>query len=98
MSDKTYRVAIIGLGRMGSTIDDERPAGFPPVSIAAACAASPRLEVVAGADIDLMESVAEISKSRHFNIPGGQSVADYREGLVEVFRAIADSRPLMLVK
>ncbi len=52
----------------------------------------------AGADIDLMEAVAEISKSRHFNIPGGQSVAGYREGLFEVFRAIADNRPLMLVK
>ncbi len=52
----------------------------------------------AGADTSLMESVAEITKSRHFNIPGGQSVADYREGLFEVFRQIADSRPLKLVK
>ncbi len=52
----------------------------------------------AGADTDLMESVAEITESRHFNIPGGQSVAAYREGLFEVFRAIADSRPLKLVK
>lgn len=52
MSNKTYRVAIIGLGRMGSTIDNELPAGSPPYSIAAACEASPRLEVVTGADID----------------------------------------------
>lgn len=52
MSDKTYRVAIIGLGRMGSTIDDEFPAGSPPYSIAAAAKASARLEVVAGADIE----------------------------------------------
>lgn len=53
MSDrKVYRVAIVGLGRMGSTIDDEMPAGTPPYSIAAACAASDRLEVVAGADTD----------------------------------------------
>lgn len=51
-----------------------------------------------GADIDLMQLVATITESRHFNIPGGQSVADYREGLFEVFRAIADSRPLKLVK
>lgn len=52
MTEKIYRVAIVGLGRMGSTIDDERPAGSPAVSIAAACQASPRLQVVAGADID----------------------------------------------
>jgi predicted dehydrogenase len=47
-----YRVAIVGLGRMGSTIDDELPAGSPPYSIAAACRASERLRVVTGADID----------------------------------------------
>ncbi len=52
MSKQTYRVAIVGLGRMGSTIDNELPAGSPPYSVAAACAASDRLEVVAGADID----------------------------------------------
>lgn len=49
---KQYRVAIIGLGRMGSTIDNELPAGSPAYSVAAACAASDRLSVVAGADID----------------------------------------------
>lgn len=52
MSDKRYRVAVIGLGRMGSTIDNELPAGSPPYSVSAACAASDRLEIVAGADID----------------------------------------------
>lgn len=50
-SAKVYRVAIVGLGRMGSTIDLEFP-DWPPYSVAAACAASSRLEVVAGADID----------------------------------------------
>lgn len=49
---KVYRVAIVGLGRMGSTIDNEMPPGSPAVSIASACRASDRLEVVAGADID----------------------------------------------
>ena len=51
---KTYRVAIIGLGRMGSTIDEEfgeLQAWRSPTAIAAACAASDRLEVVAGADL-----------------------------------------------
>ena len=45
-----YRVGIIGLGRMGSTIDDEGHSQLP-YSVAASCAASPRLETVAGADI-----------------------------------------------
>jgi predicted dehydrogenase len=51
---KTYRVAIVGLGRMASTIDDEvvdYPAIALPYSIAGACAASERLELVAGADL-----------------------------------------------
>lgn len=49
---KDYKVAIIGLGRMASTIDDELP-GWKnlPYSIAAACRASPRLDVVAGSDL-----------------------------------------------
>ena len=47
---KTYRVAIIGLGRMGSTIDDEHPA-LSPYSIAASARASDRLELVAGSDL-----------------------------------------------
>ncbi len=47
---KTYRVGIIGLGRMGSTIDDERH-GELPYSIASSCQASPRLEVVTGCDL-----------------------------------------------
>ncbi len=52
MTQKKYRVAIVGLGRMGSTIDDEFPPGSPAYSIAGACRASQRLEVIAGADID----------------------------------------------
>jgi hypothetical protein len=51
----------------------------------------------AGADTNLMQQVADITESRHFNIPGGQSVNDYRDGLMEVFRDIADARPLKLV-
>ena len=39
---KTYRVAVVGLGRIGSTLD---------MSVANACAASGRLELAAGADI-----------------------------------------------
>ena len=48
------RLAIIGLGRMASTIDDE-VIGYPsltlPYSIAASCAASDKLALVAGCDL-----------------------------------------------
>src|SRR5437773_1623326 len=51
---KKYRLAIIGLGRMGSTIDAEVE-GYPaitlPYSIAAAARAIPQLEIVAGCDL-----------------------------------------------
>jgi predicted dehydrogenase len=58
---KQYRVAVVGLGRMASTIDDEvadYPAIHLPYSIAAACAASERLQVAAGADIDPVKQAA----------------------------------------
>lgn len=45
-----HTVAIIGLGRMGSTIDDEGH-GDLPYSVAAATRASERLQLVAGADL-----------------------------------------------
>lgn len=51
----------------------------------------------AGADMALMDEVAEITNSRHFNIPGGQTVEEYRTELFEAFREIADARPLKIV-
>ncbi len=48
---KTYRVAIMGLGRAGSTLDEE-VVGEVARSIAGACAAGARLECVGGADIN----------------------------------------------
>ena len=51
----TYRAAIVGLGRMGSTICEEvvgYPAFVLPYSITGACRASERLELAAGSDID----------------------------------------------
>ncbi len=47
---RRYRVGIIGLGRMGSTIDDEGHS-TQPYSIAASCRASDRLEVATAADL-----------------------------------------------
>lgn len=53
----------------------------------------------AGADTDLMAEVAERShEGEHFNVPGNQSVAEYSAELLEVFREIADARPLKLVQ
>ncbi len=49
------------------------------------------------ADAGLMNQVAEITQSRTFNVPGGASVSAYRDGLYQVFRDIADNRPLKLV-
>jgi predicted dehydrogenase len=52
VTEKVYRVAVIGLGRMGSTIDDELPPGSPAYSVSAAVKASDKLALVAGVDID----------------------------------------------
>ncbi|HGE69992.1 TPA: Gfo/Idh/MocA family oxidoreductase, partial [Candidatus Poribacteria bacterium] len=51
---KKYRVAIVGLGRMASTIDDEVKdslSDWIPYSIASACQKIESVELVAGADI-----------------------------------------------
>jgi hypothetical protein len=52
----------------------------------------------AGADTALMQQVADITDGKHFNIPGGQSVADYQQDLINIFKEIADDRPLKIVK
>ena len=51
---KTYRAAIVGLGRMASTIDQEvvdYPSITLPYSIAGACQQVAQIQLVAGADI-----------------------------------------------
>ena len=51
------------------------------------------------ADKYLMQKIADDTDGAHFNIPGlGSGVTDYREGLMETFRNIANDRPLLLVK
>lgn len=52
----------------------------------------------AGADVPLMEEVAEITKGATFNVPGGRPAEEYAEDLAEVFKKIAKHRPLKLVK
>jgi hypothetical protein len=51
-----------------------------------------------GADQWLMQEIADRTGGVHFNVPGGQSVADYEEQLKDVFRQVAANRPLRLVK
>ena len=51
----------------------------------------------ANADTGLMQEVAETTEGTHFNIPGGTTIAQYSEELLDVFRAIANDRPLKLV-
>lgn len=50
------------------------------------------------ADTNLMQTIADLTDSAHFNVPGGGTVTDYEEELLEVFRRIADHRPLVLVR
>ncbi len=52
----------------------------------------------AGADKNLMQQVADITKGSHFNIPGGKTGEEYAEELTEVFQQIAGYRPLRLVQ
>jgi hypothetical protein len=51
-----------------------------------------------GADTALMQQIADTTNGIHFNVPGGQSVSNYEQQLLAVFREIADDRPLALVK
>ncbi len=50
------------------------------------------------ADTSLMQQIADMTEGVHFNVPGNQSVTDYEDQLLAVFRQIADDRPLVLVK
>ncbi len=52
----------------------------------------------AGADVPLMQQVADITSGVHFNIPGGQTGAQYEADLREVFEKIASGRAMQLVK
>lgn len=75
----------LGLVRSEARLCAEK--GYPIITIS----------LGSGADISLMQEVADGTEGVHFNIPGGQAVADYEEQLKEVFREIAAQRPLELV-
>ena len=50
-----------------------------------------------GADVALMEQIAQMTGGIHFNVQGGRPVAEVEEDLRETFRQIAKERPLRLV-
>ena len=74
----TYRAAVIGLGRMGSTFDDERTTGgaiYIPYCHTPAYVASPLTELVGGADVhDEQRSIY----AERWGMQG-HVYADYRE-------------------
>lgn len=71
-------------------------------SEAALCAAAgiPVVTISLGADADtaLMQSVADVTRGAHFNIPGGQTASQYKDQLTQVFGQVASTRPLKLVQ
>ena len=76
-----YRAAVIGLGRMGSTFDDEIQRGgaiFLPYCHAPSYVASPHTELVAGAD--LHEGQGAIFAER-WGLSGEHIYSDYRDML-----------------
>jgi Flp pilus assembly protein TadG len=56
------------------------------------------ISVGAGADTALMQEVADITNGAAFVIPGGQTVAQIKAQLEDVFAQVAANRPLKLVK
>jgi hypothetical protein len=67
-----------------------------------ACAAA-RIPVVTislgtEADTSLMQQIADMTGGVHFRVPTNKPVAEYEEDLKDVFRQIANDRPLKLVK
>lgn len=52
----------------------------------------------ANADTSLMGQIATITGGVHFNVPGGQSINAVEDDLNDIFRQIADHRPLKLVE
>lgn len=81
MSEGTYRAAVIGLGRMGSTFDDEIRQGgqfFMPYCHAPTYVASSHTDLVAGADPHAEQGAIFADR---WGLEDRQIYADYREML-----------------
>lgn len=49
------------------------------------------------ADTGLMQDIADATGGKHFNVPGGGTIAEYEQQLKDVFQEIASDRPLKLL-
>ncbi len=58
-------------------------AGYPVVTVS----------LGTGADVALMDLIANMTDGIHFNVPGGRPVSEYEEDLKDTFRRIAEERP-----
>ncbi len=71
-------------------------------SEAAACAAAKykifSLSLGVDADTSTMQSVADVTNGKHFNVPGGADFQSMHTQLQAAFKEIADARPMLLVK
>jgi hypothetical protein len=97
-----FKMLVLMTDGIANRPTDESTARQLVLSEANACA-SAKIPVVtismgAGADVGLMQQVADMTGGVHFNIPGGQTGAEYEEDLLDVFGKIASGRPLHLVK
>ena len=87
MSGSTYRAAVIGLGRMGSTFDDEITQGgsiFLPYCHAPTYHAATNIELVSGADPH--DEQRQIFGQR-WGLDEGHLYADYRQMLRQTTEA-----------
>jgi hypothetical protein len=99
---KSFKMMILmtdGLPNRTST--SSSPAQFPIDEALLAKASDIKIMTVsvgAGADTALMQQIADITGGKHFNVPGGASVAVYAEDLKRIFGQIAADRPLKLIQ
>ena len=75
-------------GYVYDQVEECQSRGYPVVTVS----------LGAGADTSIMQNVADSTGGLHFNVPGGRPSSEYEAELKEVFRKIAEKRPLQLVK
>ncbi len=99
---KAYRMMVLmtdGLANMTST--QANPADYAIDEAQHAAASGIKIMTIslgAGADTALMQQIADITRGKHFNVPGGQGVEQYTAELKKTFETIAASRPLRLIQ
>ncbi|MCX7410717.1 MAG: VWA domain-containing protein [Planctomycetota bacterium] len=99
---RAFRMMVVmtdGLPNLPSNSTD----GTAAVITEANAAKASKIKILAislgvGADTSLMQQIADITGGVHYNVPGGSSIDSVRIRLQEVFRQIASSRPLKLIK